>query len=248
MSESFIYEVDFSGPPVGIGSTGARRCTIGAIAKFNQRGSTYCVANEFVASRLGIMLGLPIPHGVMVKDEEGRFSYLSLRVTGQDEAPPPVIPADLARDHPDLVAGIIVFDHWIANHDRHEENMAYVPGVWPPFFFDHANALLGGSDSTFRGLRRLETAGLNGLDNFCLEPFINDTSRFEPWITQIEGLSEVAIKTICQEASQSGLSVEESDALVAFLLRRRRTLRTDLMTRAWSSNVQLGLGAGEPES
>lgn len=84
-----VYVVDAWGDPVGVGSNGARWCTIGAIAKTNAAGRPFLVANEFICNRLAMMLGLPTPPGVIARSDNGEACFVALRFGRHSEVPPP---------------------------------------------------------------------------------------------------------------------------------------------------------------
>jgi hypothetical protein len=122
-----------------------RYCTISGVAKSNSGNAPYAVANEFICGRLGLMIGLPIPPGMVARTDDGNLAYISLRFGPKGELSPPVIPEHLVEDNPSIAAGINAFDCWIGNEDRHPGNVAYVRGQSqrPATVFDHSHALLG---------------------------------------------------------------------------------------------------------
>lgn len=122
-----FYEIDAWGDPLP-GASAPRYCTLSGIAKLNSASAPYAVANEFICGRLGLMVGLPVPPGVVVTADDGRLAYVSLRFGPKGQRPPPTIPEHLVEDKPSVAAGIIAFDCWIGNEDRHQENVAYVRG------------------------------------------------------------------------------------------------------------------------
>ena len=110
---------------------------IRAVAKLNVR--PYTIANEVMAARPGQALGLPIPAGV-VAEHAGKPCYLSLDVSKEGKARPPIVAADFVRSEPNIAAGAVVFDSRIANNDRHARNMSHDPSFARPrpALFDHA--------------------------------------------------------------------------------------------------------------
>lgn len=108
------------------------------IAKTNDVAD-YTIANEVVAARVGQVLGLPIPAGVIAEDSSGKLYYLSLDVSKTGHTLPPVHPPDVVAQEEFLAVGAVIFDFLIANEDRHASNLSLDPAFAPPrlSLFDH---------------------------------------------------------------------------------------------------------------
>jgi hypothetical protein len=139
------------------GMNAAVDAEIRGIAKTNDE-SEFTIANELICARIGQTIGLPVPSGVVAEDAAKRVYYLSLDVSFEGKALPPVIPAEFAKEEPWLAAGVVVFDVFIANGDRNPGNLSRDPAFTVPrvSVFDHGHALLGTGHPT--GLERLGAA------------------------------------------------------------------------------------------
>ena len=221
------FEILAWGADVGVGAASARYCTIEGVAKVNFAGNDVAVVDEYICARLGMAIGLPVPPGAIVRDGAG-IAYVAWRfgVPGAGR-PPPVVPADLIKYHPDLSAGIVAFDHWIYNDDRHAENLAFTPPDIPPAVFDHERALLGTSMAGVpaRLLALTDTAPAPG----CLAALLPDADRLRSWIERISSVPDGLIRSTCMEAvAYGGIDLVEATMAAMFLIHRRETLTTVL--------------------
>jgi hypothetical protein len=101
---------------------------ITTIAKGNSpETSAFTVANELVCARLGAAIGLPMPaYAIVERDGEPYFASLDFNIEGQ-QLPPFNVPR-ITNEQPALVCGILVFDIWTLNSDRHDTNIAFITG------------------------------------------------------------------------------------------------------------------------
>ena len=83
------YKLLRMGGPTWEGSNRPYDVEIAAKAKYSP-DNPYEVANEIMALRLGIALGLPIPLGSTMLDDEGKLYYLSFHVSTAVESLPPL--------------------------------------------------------------------------------------------------------------------------------------------------------------
>lgn len=235
---SWGYTIDAVGDPL-FGTADARLCTTSGVLKFNSTESPFVVANEFICGRLAMMMGLPAPPGVIVKLDDDRIGYLCIKFGPKGETPPPAFPDELAQDHPDLATGVVIFDCWIANGDRHEGNIAYARAHIPPMIFDHEKALLGARDG--RKLRRLARVRKQAILNGCLAEHVKSAEPFPRYVGKARWLCENALPDICAEALRAG-AVQESEckAVVAFLSDRASRLKD--MLKALPIKGQMWLG------
>ena len=72
-------------------------------------------------------MGLPIPLGVIL-ERDRQLYYASLHVAVAGEKLPPATEDDLDAIAADesLACGIVMFDSWIVNEDRHVGNISYL--------------------------------------------------------------------------------------------------------------------------
>lgn len=222
--DSYIFEIDTWGENFVDSAAAPHYCTLGGIAKANEPpDAPNVVFNEFVCARLAAMLGLPVPPGVLAKRDDGTLVFVSLRVGKKGDRPPPVIPARLIADHPDVAAGVVAFDCWVYNDDRHDENVAYLPTLGPPVVFDHDHALLGEMPTTpDELLARRDTPCVER----CLPPEIESEEHFVPWCDQIAALDEGRIRGVCSLAAAAGVTTPElATAAGDFLVYRKDKVR-----------------------
>jgi hypothetical protein len=209
--------IDITGGAV----TGPRYVTMTAIAKHNGPDAPHLVANEYVSMKLGLALELPVVMGAISKSEdEDQLVYLSFRVGAKSEAPPPVIPAHLVADFPDIAAGLVAFDIWIGNEDRHDRNLAYTRNHQPVAIFDHSHALFrlkqgGGREGLLKRAKLPMVAGR-------IVPELLSDRDLKEWARRIKSVRDETIRRICDSAlHHDAFDSDERDALKSFLVYRR---------------------------
>jgi hypothetical protein len=227
-----FYEVDVWGPvQAGTFST-PRLCTMSGFAKVSVPAQPYLVPNEFICGRLGLLMGLPVPPGVCTKTDSGDLAYVALRFGHRGEKPPPVIPEHVVADNPSEAAGIIVFDCWIANKDRHNQNLAFVRGGTPLHLFDHGNALLG--EVPGKGPGRLHDLASVAVVSACLGPHITSSQSFAEWQARAMAIPDGLVRDLIRAVTApGGLTKDDAEVTFSFLIERRGKLR-DLLRSAAS--------------
>ena len=218
--ESLFYELDAWGPAIG-GASGARTCTLNGLAKIASANSPYAVGNELICSRLGLLIGLPVPPGLITRTDDDEPAYVSIRFGPKGQLPPPANSQHLVEDNPSLAAGIIAFDCWTANDDRHEQNLAYVrePKI-PLAVFDHERALLG--QTAGAGTGRLKDERDNPHVGGCLCPYVTSDAEFSDWASRIGSVSARVIRDLAAMASAAGaMTADEASAIEEFLVHRK---------------------------
>lgn len=218
------------------GMNAAVDAEIRGVAKTND-ASQYTIANELICARIGQTLGLPIPSGVVAADASKRLYYLSLDVSFEGKALPPVIAAEFVEEEPRIAAGVVVFDVLVANGDRNPGNLSRDPAFTNPrvSVFDHGHALLGTSGPT--GLDRLEAArnvlGCSihnttvAVNNSVLLDQPLDARLLEEWVQRARMLPDYVFEDICREvAAMPNLNVwnETADEIIKWLIERRDQL------------------------
>jgi hypothetical protein len=120
---------------------------IRGVAKTNDL-ARFTIANEVVAARLGQVLGLPVPAGVIAEDGSGKLYYLSLDVSKTGHTLPPGAPPGCCRARGLSCDRCSSLRLLIANEDRHAGNMSLDPAFSPPrlSLFDHGHSALGSRD------------------------------------------------------------------------------------------------------
>ena len=201
-----------------------------------KKHSRYCVPNEFICAKLGTAIGLPIPPFALSKYTDGakRLLFSSLDFNPAGMRLPPVLPELCMQHLPFLCAGVIVFDAWIANEDRHEENLAVDKILAPKTMriFDHDNALFGGRKLS--GIVRLEALRdavaitdqrITGGTEHCLLPHLTSDSHLETWVNRIECLDDWIIPDAVNTMVDRGISTKEGKVAIDFLQYRKGKMK-----------------------
>ncbi|AIQ11962.1 HipA family kinase [Paenibacillus durus] len=213
------------------------------VVKFiNNRSGSGILANELIAYRLGKWLGLPIP------------PYRIIQITRDIVDMFPVlksmdIPAGLHlgslyfEQGTTLLgefnlalcknfhhaAGMIVFDHWINNWDRHtaESNLLYIPDERKIQLIDHSDAFFGpywDKEEFMEDSDRMDVFWGPLYERFV--PFIDGPDPFGHYVSLVEQVSE---KTVIQAVQglpkQWNISREDVTGLIDFLMCRKNLVR-----------------------
>ncbi len=141
---SALYRIESLGRHLGVGVAGSRYVYLSAVAKENVANAPYCIPNELICGELGRFLRLPVPPAGIVTQAGGSAMVASLDFNLTGNSLPPVNVNQCVRMLPTLSAGLLLFDIWIANCDRHEANFSLDTGTTPPqmSIFDHSHALV----------------------------------------------------------------------------------------------------------
>ncbi len=241
-----FYVVDTWGDKLG-GGTAAdpQYCTLEGIAKLNSTADAgdqapYAVTNEFICGRLALIIGLPVPPGVIVTADDDKLAYVSLRFGPKGELPPPANIPHLVEDHPSIAAGVVAFDCWIGNQDRHDRNIAYQRGSaeHSVTVFDHSHALLGHQRGKAAELLRQQIG--SPLIAGSVAPAITSSAGFVDWANRINTVSDGLIRELCRAVVHpDGIAPEERDAAEEFLIQRKgRILEMIQASKGVMSNVQ----------
>ncbi len=218
-----IYRITKMGDARRAGMNRPFEARVGGFAKSNDE-CPYTIANEIVCARIGQVLGLPVPAGVLSQDPEKKLHYLSLNVGQEGRELPPIIPADFCAEEPLLAAGIVVFDVLIANADRHRKNLCRDTTFddEPPrvSVYDHGHALFGTDPPV--GSERLELAAnrLGCVDDdaciardSCLIDQALDAGLIGHWIERAAEIPSYVFQDICREIGETpGLNVDPIEA------------------------------------
>jgi hypothetical protein len=204
------------------GVMGSRHVGVAGVAKKATEDQPFAVANELICGYLARVLLLPVPPGFVV-EREGEPYYVSLNFNLAGQSLPPANPRRLVEDHPRLACGIILFDCWILNHDRHPENLAYDTISRRVQLFDHSHAILPagmGGEWLDHNRDRL------GIGGHCLKSEITSLDGMRYWYDRINAVPEYYIEEVVRAAAEVGLPTELVGSCTDFLLERRRNLLT----------------------
>jgi hypothetical protein len=196
----------------------------------------WVASNDYVCATLGTLLGLPIPPFAMLEKRSATareslwFASLSYLKEGEDL--PPVIPSVAYANLPEICAGVVIFDLWVANTDRHDRNLSFDPNTSPKRLnvFDHSHALFGieGPARLTRMMNKftlVETAETGAFRHSLMDQ-LDDPECFTNWLNRIGSIPQFQISDACRNAESMGIiDADERRLLLEFLLRRRRFLR-----------------------
>lgn len=116
-----------------------------ALIKLSESDHPNMLLYEFLGERLALALGLPVPLGEVAQLPDSSTAWVSaLAGSSVRDAPPASITRQRAFK-PQLVAKLLVFDAWIHNDDRTDENLIVEgsDGFWA---IDHEGAFFGQQD------------------------------------------------------------------------------------------------------
>jgi hypothetical protein len=206
--------------PVGEGATQPIHVGISGVAKTAVEGDPFVVPNELLCNLLARAIMLPTPPGFVV-DRDGVPYYVSLNFNLSGHELPDADCGLLAERHPELAWGIILFDVWVVNSDRHERAINFDTLADRVQVFDHDWAFMAGEN----GRARLERAtDSTGIHLHCLAGEIAGLGGFREWFERINAVPEFYIREAVQAAAQVGLPEEDVEFCISFLLDRRTRL------------------------
>jgi hypothetical protein len=205
--------------------------TTHSFARENSDVSPYLVPNEWICGNIGRMLGLPVPPFALFrtgKKTKPMFGSLDFRYS---ESPPPdTNPAKCVDRMPRECAGLVVFDIFIANADRHAGNIVVDNPNNPTeiHMFDHDRALFGYVKG--QGAARLQkvenrlgvSGGSQSTGNaHCMLEHLSSSDDLSEWCQRIATIPIWQIEDICKsECVPSRLR----EAAISFLRSRRNNI------------------------
>jgi hypothetical protein len=219
------------GPSVEQGDNLPVYCSLEGVAKMVALDRPFLAANEFIAARLGHLMGVPTVPGIVLTGGANELGFISLRFGPRNERPPPVLPEEFVREHPDVALGTIVFDCWIANDDRHDENLASHEGA--SYLFDHDRALLGQD----RDLAATARVPHHMLARHCLAAEIDSAAGLGEWIAAVEQIGERALRAAVLSAVWSGALPAEHELDVRNIISFRRQHLRAMLNKAYHDGI-----------
>jgi hypothetical protein len=227
VADAIEFQAVTWGPPVNQGVSRAQFVQLQAIAKVDHDPDSCVVGVEWICARLAQLVALPAPPPALTRSSDGRLWFVCLQFGDLTQLPAPVVPPQLVADHPEVAAGIIAFDAWIANADRHAQNLAYVPGKVPPVIFDHGHAFAAGGSRA--KLTQLPSHLADPAPTGCLVPHLSTAQPFGPWLSVLTGVPSASIQRIAEEAVSAGaLRADEAHVIHDYLVKRQSHLSAAL--------------------
>ena len=135
--------------------------------------------------------------------------------------PPPCVPADVIADSVELAGGVVVFDLWVGNNDRHPGNLVYQPGGGQPTVIDHSHALMVGPNRA--GLIDLDAKKDNSITGQCLAPLLASAAPVEQWFDVLFHLTPTIHGAVLRQLEFDGNLNHEEVASIGKFLEYRRT-------------------------
>ena len=216
------YKIWQVGLPVGAGATGAMHVGVAGIAKPNSAALPLVVANEYVCHALARAILLPIPPGFII-DLNSEPHYVSLDFNLAGMALPPADAALIATSHPELAAGIVLFDVWVANGDRHTQNIHFDQTSDRVEIFDHSHVSFSNEAASLAMM-----ANQLAIGGHCLASELRSVAGMAFWNERINQVPEFYIRAAVEAAIDIGLPADRVGSSLDFLLQRRPRL-LDLM-------------------
>ncbi len=149
------------------------------------------------------------------------FVSLDFNLTG--ESLPPADCNLITTEQPALACGIILFDIWVLNSDRHSGNIAYYEERKQVQIFVHSHALFGSGNTNIEEYltQRVNEPNIGG---HCLLPHLAALDGMQEWFNRINAVPEFFINEVVQSATTVGLPQEEVHFVSDYLLNRRSKL------------------------
>lgn len=206
------YKLASVGSSLGMGATGAFLVNVVGVAKGNAT-NPLVVARELICNALARVLLLPTPPGFIIELDTGpHFVSLDFNIAG--EGLPPINPPDVYAAKPHVCAGIVAFDSWVRNGDRHTQNLAFDADSQRLSMFDHSHVSL---DDGAPGMA-LDIGG------HCLVPVLASAADLIQWANFIRTIPDRYISELVASTVSVGLPEANAANLVQFLIDRRNNL------------------------
>jgi hypothetical protein len=150
-------------------------------------------------------------------DDVSHFASLNFNLSGQSL--PPADPAAIASAFPALSWGILLFDMWVLNGDRHNGNISHDTIANKVQLFDHSHALFARGD--FQPFVNAPAIG-----GHCLAPMIASLDGLTDWNSHIGSVPERFVRTIVGDVvgDEFGISAARAQECSDFLIARRSHL------------------------
>ena len=208
------------GGPIGEGATGSYHAGVAGVAKTWNANEPYIVSNELVCGELGRAIRLPVPPGFII-ERDGVPYHVSLNFNLSGENLPPADAVALVANAPTLACGIVLFDIWIMNDDRHQRNLSFDTSTRAVQLFDHSHAFMRGQCNRATANGKINQLAIG---NHCLAPHLLSWDSSDEWIERIMAVPEFFIRAVISDAAEVGLPSADVDFHAEFLLDRRKRL------------------------
>ncbi len=240
--------------PIGRGASAAHSVRAENGQEYLAKGPTlapahpYAAANEFIAATLADHLGLPVLDYRIL--QAGRDFYFGSSLMPQGTFYP-AITEDLFNRcvNKDRVYGLVIFDAWICNVDRHEENLlvrntgrSSGPRNLTLLLNDHSHCLiLPGETPADLGHKQAWDFSQPLVRLPFIRSAITETRRLRQALDEVEAVADVTIAGVVASLPTQLLPGQERPHVEQFLRDRRAKLRAIVRAgRAFFSNLDGG--------
>jgi hypothetical protein len=187
--------------------------------------------NEWIAARLAEAVGLPIlDHRILYKGEDLFFGSAFM---GRGTFTPEITAPRFAKcDNREQIYGIVAFDIWLINSDRHHQNLVIRHHKRPEvkdelLANDHSHLLV--SESRPQRSSELMACLNDPPGRFICLQFVRDSivdrKRLSDAIDRIENLPEQTIRSAVASTPSQLLATADRAIYADFLIQRRTLLR-----------------------
>lgn len=237
------YKVWGIGGAVGVGVTDSLHVGVAGVAKTSSPTLPHVVVNELVCGRLANVLLLPVPPGFIIEHAAKPY-YVSLNFNLAGHDLPPADPAAMMTVHPQVGAGIVAFDAWIVNPDRHRGNIAFDTTTKRVQVFDHSHAFYADN-----GANLLDHENDLGFTRgHCLANELRAVDGLLMWCDRIQSIPPYYIKTVVESSVDVGLPSGDVQYCCDFLIQRgaklmdlfrhEQNLFPNIAAPLWTQGVQ----------
>lgn len=217
------YKIWGWGSKVGQGATVSEHIGVSGIAKKASANLPFTIANELICMSLARAVMLPIPPGFIVeKDDVPYYVSMNFNLAGEDL--PPADARKIVTNHGSMAWGIILFDIWVANSDRHKRNIAYDEAGDKIQIFDHSHAFFHDANDPKAKLEGLsDDLGIG--EKHILAQQVTTLDGMPEWVDKFGAIPRFYIEEVIRSAVGVGLPQESVQACTEFLCERKDRLR-----------------------
>lgn len=233
------FYTDKSLAELGLGKLNVGARARGAVQAYHRGNiaeddeAPFSVANEFICSEVGRLLGLAIPPSAITHSdiEPYRPLFSCLDFAWTDETLVNAEPDRVVADHLEEATGLVMFDILVVNPDRESWNLKTDDPLKPQFMrvYDHADALFS-TEGESRLATLFNDIGFawphGGIQSHFLVPCLFDGRYRHAWYDRLGRLPDFQLANICKAARATGLTKAQSGAALDFLRYRKTNMET----------------------
>jgi hypothetical protein len=125
----------------------------------------------------------------------------------------------IAAAFPQLSCGILLFDMWVLNGDRHNGNISHDTVANKVQLFDHSHALF--AHGNFQNFVNASSIG-----GHCLAPVVSALDGLQDWNSHIAAVPERFVRSVVADVAgdEFGITAGKAQECADFLIARRAQL------------------------